>query len=118
MKKLIYTLATTAIVSLAGCNGTNEYDNYVETLKAQTAAVDTISSAQSYAAFLETIANDAVAFADKDVKLDDTQKKEMADLSNRLQQALTAKYEQLAQTPMTLPSDFLVEETDTVAVAD
>lgn len=118
MKKLIYTVAVAAMVSLAACSGSSEYNTYVDTLKAQTAAVDTISSAQSYANFLETIANDAVAFANKDVKLSDSQKQELSTLSEELQKALIAKYEQLAQTPMTLPADFLIEETDSTAITE
>ena len=50
MRKLIYTIGAAACISLAACTGSSEYDAYVESLKAQTAAVDTISSAQSYAA--------------------------------------------------------------------
>ena len=53
MRKLIYTIGAAACISLAACTGSSEYDAYVKSLKAQTAAVDTISSAQSYAAFLE-----------------------------------------------------------------
>lgn len=115
MKKLFYTIAAAALMSLAACNSSSEYDAYIESLKAQTAAVDTISSAQAYAAALENIANEAVAFADKNVKLNDSQKEEITRISTELQEALTAKYEQLAQTPMTLPADFPVEDADTTA---
>lgn len=115
MKKLIYTIAATALVSLAACHSNSDYDAYTESLKAQTAAVDTISSAQSYAAALENIANEAVTFAEKNVQLDDAQKEELNRLGVELQNALTAKYEQLAHTPMTLPADFPVEEADTTA---
>lgn len=116
MKGLIYAIAAATLLSLASCNGTREYDTYVETLKTRIAETDTISSAQSYAAFLEKIATEAVAFANKDVKLDEAQKKEISQLGNELQTALTARYEKLAQTPMTLPADFPVEEADTTAI--
>ena len=42
MRKLIYTIGAAACISLAACTGSSEYDAYVESLKAQTAAVDTI----------------------------------------------------------------------------
>lgn len=121
MKKM--TLAVAAFVSLtfAGCNGTAAYDNYVETLEGQPAVIDTISSAPSYAGYLESLAAMAAEFDAKDVKLDETQKARIEELSAKIQEALTAKYNALAQTPMILPSDFPVEEVnpaDTVAVIE
>ncbi len=116
MRKLIYTIGAAACISLAACTGSSEYDAYVESLKAQTAAVDTISSAQSYAAFLENLATEAAEFAGKDIKLNEKQTEEITRLSAELQKAITAKYQKLAQTPMPLPSHFPVVDTDTATV--
>ncbi len=108
-------------LALAGCNGTATYDSYVETLEGQPAIIDTISSAPSYAGYLESLATMAAEFDSKDVKLDETQKARLAELSMKIQEALTAKYNALAQTPMLLPSHFPVEEVnpaDTTAVIE
>ena len=115
MKRLTYFIATAGALSLASCHGTDHYNDYVENLKAQPAIIDTISSPQSYAAYIEVLDRTAQEFADTDVKLDDTQKDEIATLGMEIQKALVNKYEQLAGTPMTLPADFPVgEATDSV----
>lgn len=108
MKKLLFFAATG--LSLSGCAGTDDYKNYVETLSEQPAVIDTISSAQSYAAYIDSLTAKAEAFDALDVKLDETQTAEIASLGLKIQEALTAKYEQLAQTPMILPDSIAVPE--------
>lgn len=108
MKKLLFFAATGLILS--GCAGTDDYKNYVETLSEQPAVIDTISSAQSYAAYIDSLTAKAEAFDALDVKLDETQTAEIASLGLKIQEALTAKYEQLAQTPMILPDSIAVPE--------
>lgn len=115
MKKLFYILPMLALASLTGCRGTQDYDAYVETLKAQPAVIDTISSAASYAAYIDTLSHTAQAFEDKGVKLNPTQQAEIQALGLKIQEALTATHERLAQTPVTLPDS--VEVPTDVAVA-
>ncbi len=121
MKKITFACVAMVSLALAGCNGTATYDSYVETLEGQPAIIDTISSAPSYAGYLESLAAMAAEFDSKDVKLDETQKARLAELSMKIQETLTAKYNALAQTPMLLPSHFPVEEVnpaDTTAVIE
>ena len=121
MKKMTLAIAALTSLALTSCKGTADYDNYVETLEAQPAIIDTISPAPSYAGYIESLATMAAEFDAKDVKLDETQKARIAELSLKIQEALTARYNTLAQTPMTLPSDFPVEEVnpaDTAAVVE
>ncbi len=101
MKSKIYStiLAGAAVIGLSACSAHEDYDAYVETLKSQPAVIDTISSPASYAAYLDTLAMKADAFEQLGVKLDPTQKEELAALSMQIQQALTDKYNQMAQEP-------------------
>ncbi len=121
MKKLILTATAIASLALTGCHGTADYDNYIETLEAQPAAIDTIASAQSYADYVTKLDTIALDFESKGVKLDETQQTRIAELGMQIQEALTDKYNQLAQAPMTLPSDFPVEDAapaDTTGVIE
>ena len=98
MKKTIYSLclACVGMIGFASCSAHGDYDDYVASLKSQTAVIDTISSPASYAVYLDSLAMKAEAFEQLGVKLDPTQKEE---LTVQIQQALTAKYEQLAKQP-------------------
>lgn len=111
MKKTIYTIFLSAVglMVLGSCGGRDEYDAYVTSLKAQPAVIDTISSAESYANYLDTLALKAKTFDEQGLKLDPTQKDEISALAIKIQQALTCKYNQLAQQPAL---------ADTVMVAD
>lgn len=87
------------MIGFASCSAHEDYDDYVASLKSQTAVIDTISSPASYAVYLDSLAMKAEAFEQLGVKLDPTQKEELTVLSMQIQQALTAKYEQLAKQP-------------------
>lgn len=108
MKKLIYIAAIGMLLS--SCGGTAEYDEYVGTLKAQPAVIDTISTPASYAAYLESLSAKAREFEEKGVKLNETQRDELSALSEQLQTALTNAYDRIGQTPVTLPDAFEVPE--------
>lgn len=99
MKKTSYPIIFGGIVmmTLSSCSGHKDYDSYVETLKAQPAVIDTISSRPSYINYLDSLDYKAKAFDQLGVKLDQTQKDEIATLSNQIQEALAAKYSQLTQ---------------------
>lgn len=101
MEKTIYSLclACVGMIGFASCSAHEDYDDYVASLKSQTAVIDTISSPASYAVYLDSLAMKAEAFEQLGVKLDPTQKEELTVLSMQIQQALTAKYEQLAKQP-------------------
>lgn len=114
MKKLIYiTLAGVAAVAFSSCKGTEEYDAYVDTLKAQPQVIDTISSGVSYANYLDSLTAKANAFDQTGVKLNDTQKAEIEALSAEIQKALATRYEAL-KAAGTLTSAAVVAEADTV----
>lgn len=114
MKKLIYiTLAGAAAVAFSSCQGTEEYDAYVDTLKAQPQVIDTISSGVSYANYLDSLTAKANAFDQTGVKLNDTQKAEIEALSAEIQKALATRYEAL-KAAGTLTSAAVVAEADTV----
>lgn len=102
MKKIIYSLFAPAalLLSLSSCGGHEEYDTYVGVLKAQPAVIDTISSPASYAVYLDSLSVKARAFDELGLKLDPTQKEELETLSLQIQQALTDKYNRMAQEPM------------------
>jgi len=116
MKRIIPALPACAFTAaiclgmLTGCKGTSDYDTYVDMLKAQPAVIDTISSPASYGAYLMQLASDANDFAAKDVKLNETQQAELSELGQMIEEALTAKYNKLAQTPMILPDSIPVPE--------
>ncbi len=118
MKKTIYSIffACVCLTALSSCGGHEEYDAYVAKLKAQPAVIDTISSRASYAIYLDSLAVQANAFEQIGVKLDPTQKDELATLSMLIQEKLTAKYNQLAQQPamayVTLEASMPVEAFD------
>ena len=111
MKNPLYLLgaAAIAVTAFSSCAGHEEYDAYVASLKAQPAAIDTISSAASYAARLDTIAAKAFEFQQLGIKLNETQKAELEALSIEIQTALTNTYNRLAQTPMPLAAELCAD---------
>lgn len=113
MKTPAYILAAIAgLAIITGCNGTKDYDQYVATLKAQPAVIDTISTPESYAAYIVRYKEMTDSFATLGVKLNPTQTDEIARLCLAIEQHATARYDAMAQTPMTLPDSLLVEEVD------
>ncbi len=108
MKKFLYILAVGLF--LTACGGTKEYDAYVSSLKGQPAIIDTISTPQSYALYLDSLSVMAQEFEEKGVKLDETQQDEISALSEQIQKSLVATYNRLAQTPATLPDSLEVPE--------
>lgn len=110
-------LGVAILLGLSSCVGTEDYDKYVENLEAMPAQIDSISSPQSYANMLDTISAKADAFDQLGVKLNDTQRDRLASLSQAIQEALDKKYNQLTQTPVTLPDAILVD-VDPTAVAE
>lgn len=99
MKNISYIAAAAGIIALSSCSGQEEYDAYVNTLKQQPVAIDTITSAASYAVYLDSLAVKADAFDQIGIKLTPEQKDELSAISLEIQNALTAKYNQLAQQP-------------------
>ncbi len=114
MKKLLYIVGFGAICTFASCHSNSDYDAYVDMLKSQTATIDTISSAASYANYIEQLFTAAQDFQSKGLKLNDAQTEELQTLGSEIQSALEAKYNELAQTPMILPDDVLVEDADSL----
>ena len=106
MKNLLYIVA--ACLFLTSCGGTEEYDAYVSSLKMQPAVIDTISTPQSYAAYLDSLSAMACGFEEKGIKLDETQKDEIAALGLQIQDALVKTYDRLAQTPVMIPDSLEV----------
>lgn len=84
-------------IGLSSCTGNEDYDAYVDSLKAQPAVIDTISSPASYAAYLDSLAYRAEAFEQLGVKLEPAQKEELTSLSMQIQEALVAKFGQLSK---------------------
>ena len=112
MKKHIHILtAAMALTVMAGCNGTKDYDNFTATLKAQPAIIDTLSTPESYAAYIVRYNELTDSFASLGVKLNPTQTDEIKRLCLDIEEHATARYNALAQTPMTLPDAMPVEET-------
>lgn len=105
MKKLY--MAAAALLILSACGGTKDYDNYVATLAAQPAAIDTISSARSYASYIDTLQALAAGFDALGIKLDDTQRDEIRLLGTKISEALDSKYRSLTAVPQ--------EATDTIS---
>lgn len=112
MKSMKYVLAAGCVALLASCSGNAEYRQYVEDLKAQPEAIDTITSGKSYADYLNALAVKAQEFEQLGIKLDNAQQDELTALSVAIQQALEAKYEQLASTPAILPDSVVVEDVE------
>lgn len=114
MKKLLYGALTFGfLLTLSSCGGQKDYDAYVATLKQQPAIIDTISSAKSYANYLDSLTLKANNFEALGLKLDDTQKDELEGLSDEIQTALTKTYNRLAQTPMPIAAETL--DADSIA---
>lgn len=104
MKKLLYaSLILFSGAFMSSCGGHEEYETYISTLKAQPAVIDTISTPESYANYLDSLAAKAIEFESLGIKLDPTQQDEISTLSIEIQEALTKTYNKLAQTPMPLP---------------
>lgn len=97
MKKLY--MAAAALLILSACGGTKDYDNYVATLAAQPAAIDTISSARSYASYIDSLQALAAGFDALGIKLDDTQRDEIESLGLKISAALDSKYRSLTAVP-------------------
>lgn len=116
MKKLIYTLCIgAAIASLSSCSGQDDYNAYIEELKAQPEMIDTISSPQSYANYLDKLATMANEFDQLGLKLDKAQQDSIKAISEEIQFRLTDKYNALANTPKVLPDNVeILEATDPV----
>lgn len=108
MKKIF--LAIPALLALTACNGTKEYDAYVEALNRQIEAVDTLSTPQEYASRLDSLTTISTAFDQTGVKLNDDQKATIQALGLKLQESFNAAYERLASTPMILPDSIPVGE--------
>lgn len=108
MKKT--ALAFPVLLALTACNGTKEYDTYIEALTRQAEATDTISTPQSYAARLDSVRAISEAFDQSGVKLNEDQKAAIQALGLRLQDGFNAAYKRLASTPVTLPDAFPVPE--------
>ena len=84
--------AVVATLFLTACSGTKEYDSYVATLAAQPAVIDTISSTESYGAYIESLQTVAEEFEALSIKLDKTQRAEIDTLSRRISKAAIEKY--------------------------
>lgn len=95
MKKLY--IAAIAALTLSACGGTKDYDNYVATLAAQPAVIDTISTPQSYGAYIDSLRNITTAFDALGVKLDPTQKDEIEALGMKISESMAAKYKALME---------------------
>lgn len=92
-------MAAAALLILSACGGTKDYDNYVATLAAQPAAIDTISSARSYASYIDSLQALAAGFDALGIKLDDTQRDEIRLLGTKISEALDSKYRSLTAVP-------------------
>lgn len=96
MKKSVY-LATGLFIAaaLSSCDGTKDYDAYIERLKAEEAAVEEISDKAEYAAYVERFAAMTDSFARLDVKLNPTQADEIKKIDMRISERIGVKYAQL-----------------------
>lgn len=108
MKKLLFIASISVLFS--ACGGTEEYDAYVDCLKAQPAVIDTISSPASYAAYLDSLEIKAREFEEEGVELNQTQTDELENLSQMIQEALEKAYTRITQIPATLPDEVEVPE--------
>lgn len=109
MKKILYAIPLLA--ALTACNGTKEYDAYIEALSRQAEAIDTVSTPEAYAARLDSLQTISEAFDQSGVKLNEDQQAAIQALGLEIQQRFSAAYERLASTPMILP-DSMVVPTD------
>ncbi len=99
-------MALTAASFLYSCDGQKDYDNYLECLKAQEAAIDTISSEQSYADYVSRYIHLTDSFSRLDMKLDPTQADEVKELCTNISTRINAKYLQLtSRTENTVAED-------------
>lgn len=97
MKKLY--MAATALLILSACGGTKDYDNYVATLAAQPAAIDTITSTRGYASYIDSLQALTAGFDALGLKLDPTQRDEIEFLGLKISAALDSKYRSLTAVP-------------------
>ncbi len=97
MKKLY--MAATALLILSACGGTKDYDNYVATLAAQPAAIDTITSTRGYASYIDSLQALTADFDALGLKLDPTQRDEIESLGLKISAALDSKYRSLTAVP-------------------
>lgn len=90
MKKLF--IAIVAAITLSACGGTKEYDSYIATLAAQPAIIDTISTPESYGAYIDSLKAITSSFEALGVKLNDTQSDEINALGIQIAEAMRARY--------------------------
>lgn len=96
MKKAAYlTVGLFAAASLASCDGTKDYDAYVEKLNAQEAAVEKITTRAEYAAYVERFVAMTDSFERLDVKLNPTQADEIKKIDMRITERMNSKYAEL-----------------------
>ncbi len=93
MKKL-YISAFAALL-LSACGGTKDYDNYTAALAAQPAVIDTLSTPQSYGAYIDSLRALTSGFDALGIKLDETQQAEIATLGLKISEAMENKYREL-----------------------
>ncbi len=92
-------MAATALLILSACGGTKDYDNYVATLAAQPAAIDTITSTRGYASYIDSLQALTADFDALGLKLDPTQRDEIESLGLKISAALDSKYRSLTAVP-------------------
>lgn len=96
MKKLFYIIAIAATAAgFSSCGGQKDYDNYIGWLKSQPASVDTISSPEGYAAYIDQYILKTDSFNSIGVKLNDTQKDEIRTLNMEITESINKKYASL-----------------------
>lgn len=99
MKKTAYIAIGIAMAALSSsCDGTKDYDAYIERLQAEEAAIENISTPAEYAAYVERFVAMTDSFDRLDVKLNPTQADEIKKINMRITERINGKYEQLAVT--------------------
>ncbi len=106
MKKIYFSLI--AALTLSACGGTKEYDAYVATLAAQPEIIDTISTPESYGAYIDSLQAITTAFESAGVKLNDDQREEINALGIKIADAMEARYSAITAAA--------TESADTTAV--
>ena len=99
MKKSSYIMiALFAAAAPSSCDGTKDYEAYVERLKAEEAAIGNISDEAGYAAYVGHFVELTDSFARLDVKFDPTQADEIKQINMRISERMNAKYAELTAT--------------------
>ncbi len=112
MKKLY--IASAAALILSACGGTKEYDTYKATLAAQPAIIDTISSTESYGAYIDSLKTITSAFEASGVKLDETQQAEIETLGIKISEAMNARYQALTSAATDTTRTMLATDSATI----